>query len=241
MSKQTWTITFGECVENHAGMVKHGTLAKEGFSRDDLASAKQFAESKGLSTEFYDLSKELPEKYHSTVQNLNDACILIIRNGIKMFFDNSLQAPTNASSQTSANININTVSPAKYTIESFDREVRATKNIVDKKALMYGRVVNKHARHNLCFADTKQAPNYAQGLGTIVPFEELPNLQHIRNQLEVLVGPKAKQLFAELNYYYDTTKCGIGFHGDAERRALLRFVLDLIYHCTISGTIKTNL
>lgn len=30
----------------------------------------------------------------------------------------------------------------------------------DEKALMYGRVVNKHARHNLCFADAGQEPTY---------------------------------------------------------------------------------
>jgi hypothetical protein len=41
---------------------------------------------------------------------------------------------------------------------------------VDKKALMYGRVVNKHARHNLCFASYDQEPDYPSGRGRIVSF-----------------------------------------------------------------------
>jgi hypothetical protein len=31
---------------------------------------------------------------------------------------------------------------------------------VDKKAFMYGRVVNKNARWNLCFDDNAQEPDY---------------------------------------------------------------------------------
>ncbi|SOB74155.1 2OG-Fe(II) oxygenase [Cedratvirus lausannensis] len=37
----------------------------------------------------------------------------------------------------------------------------------DSKALMYGRVVNKKARHNLCFADTAQEADYERGKGTV--------------------------------------------------------------------------
>lgn len=34
---------------------------------------------------------------------------------------------------------------------------------VDKKAKMWGKVVNKIARHNLCFSDVAQEPNYEAG------------------------------------------------------------------------------
>ena len=40
----------------------------------------------------------------------------------------------------------------------------------DRQALMYGRVVNKKARWNLCFDDHPQEPDYAAGKGRIVSF-----------------------------------------------------------------------
>lgn len=45
---------------------------------------------------------------------------------------------------------------------------------VDKKAYMYGRVVDKHARWNLCFDDVARDPDYKQGKGRIVAFSEVP-------------------------------------------------------------------
>ena len=92
---------------------------------------------------------------------------------------------------------------------------------VDKHALMYGRVVNKHARHNLCFSDVDQEPDYEDGKGRIVSFARLPLTSQIRAKLSDLVGPKAVGLQAEGNYYYDISKCGIGFHGDGERRIVI--------------------
>lgn len=87
----------------------------------------------------------------------------------------------------------------------------------DSKALMYGSVRNKKARHNLCFSDFDQEANYTQGKGTIVSFEKLPLLKQIREKLPTILGDKAQNLVAEGNYYYDLRKCGIGLHGDSER------------------------
>ncbi len=92
---------------------------------------------------------------------------------------------------------------------------------VDKKAFMYGRVVNKNARHNLCFADFSQEPDYEKGLGRVVSFNDIPITKRIRNELEKYLGVKAKKLPAEGNYYYDARKTGIGFHGDSERRIVI--------------------
>eukprot|EP00966_Prymnesium_polylepis_P021101 485506-Prymnesium_polylepis.1 len=38
----------------------------------------------------------------------------------------------------------------------------------DKTSLMYGKVVNKHARYNNCMADYVQSPDIKNGKGTIV-------------------------------------------------------------------------
>lgn len=91
----------------------------------------------------------------------------------------------------------------------------------DTKAFIYGRVVNKIARHNLCFDDRNVDPNYQQGIGRIIAFNDVPLLDSVRNELPNIIGDKARDLKAEGNYYYDVNKCGIGFHGDSERKIVI--------------------
>ena len=83
------------------------------------------------------------------------------------------------------------------------------------------KVMNKHARYNLCFAPEGQTAKFEDGLGTIVAYKDVPLLSKIRNQLPDFVGEKARELACEANYYYDVSKCGIGFHGDAERKRVV--------------------
>ena len=90
----------------------------------------------------------------------------------------------------------------------------------DKKAYMYGRVVNKNARHNLCFGTYSQKPNYRIGKGRIYAFSDLPYLYFLRNKLR-FIHPKNSNIVAEGNYYYDISKCGIGYHGDSERKIVI--------------------
>lgn len=91
----------------------------------------------------------------------------------------------------------------------------------DKYFLNYGKVNRKHARHNLCFADFDQTPNYEIGNGTVVDFKHLPHLSHIRQHLATLTNDKATNLFAEANHYYDVEKCYINFHPDLERKVVI--------------------
>ena len=91
----------------------------------------------------------------------------------------------------------------------------------DTKAFMYGRVVNKKARHNLCFSDFDQDADYAAGKGTVVSFGRLPFLQKMREKLGEVGGEKLTGLQCEGNYYYDVKKTYIGFHGDTERRVVV--------------------
>ena len=87
---------------------------------------------------------------------------------------------------------------------------------MDKKALMRGKVVNKVARWNLCFADEDQEPNYEDGKGRIVSWGRIPLMSKIRQVISEWTEDVL--LNGEANYYYDISKCGIGFHGDGERR-----------------------
>jgi len=91
----------------------------------------------------------------------------------------------------------------------------------DKKAFMYGRVVNKKARHNLCYSDFEQSAEYEKGKGTVVPFEKLPCLKKIRKELPDFLGEKTIDLQCEGNRYYDVKNTYIGFHGDTERRIVI--------------------
>lgn len=92
---------------------------------------------------------------------------------------------------------------------------------VDKHAYMYGRVVEKSARWNLCFSEVGQEPKYEEGKGRIISYTDAPIMAMVLSQFEKMFGPKAKNLKGEGNYYYDIEKCGIGYHGDAERRKVI--------------------
>lgn len=93
----------------------------------------------------------------------------------------------------------------------------------DKKAFMYGRVVNKKARWNLCFDTAAHEPDYASGKGRVVAMAGIPLLSRVVAGWGAAFGPKANAttLKGEGNYYYDLTKCGIGWHGDTERRKVI--------------------
>lgn len=92
----------------------------------------------------------------------------------------------------------------------------------DKKAFMYGRVVDKKARHNLCFSDFDQEPDYENKKGRVVSFARLPVLSSVREALDAFLCLKnIPSLQCEANYYYDIKKTYIGFHGDTERRIVI--------------------
>jgi hypothetical protein len=100
---------------------------------------------------------------------------------------------------------------------------------VDKKALMYGRVVNKKARWNLCFDDESKEPDYIHGKGRVISYNDVPLTKALRDTLENCIGEKASNLKCEGNYYYCRDICGIGFHGDSERRKVIGVRLGNIY------------
>lgn len=91
----------------------------------------------------------------------------------------------------------------------------------DKKAFMYGRVVNKKARWNLCFDDVGHDPDYAAGKGRVVALTEVPLTNEFVTALPSRFGAKASGLKGEGNYYYNLKMCGIGWHGDSERRKVI--------------------
>jgi alkylated DNA repair dioxygenase AlkB len=187
------TITFGEVAENHAGMQKIGTLAENGFDFNDLLHAQTWFESRGSCCTLVALHTALPEgDGQAAVAPSEHAWILVAHQALDAL-------KIDADSLLKEHVHLP----------------------VDKKALMRGRVVNKHARYNLCYANAAQTPDYVSGKGRIVSFDQVPLLSSIRNSLPDIVGDKGTDLNCELNLYYDPRSTGIGFHGDSERKRVV--------------------
>jgi hypothetical protein len=194
MDQQTFTITFGDQAENHVGMQKLGSMASEGFNFNDLLIAKTWFEQRSVQCPLYDLRGLLAQDVIAA-NSVENAYVLVAHRGLNAI----LNPGSNA--------------------DAFYQEQSVLEK--DTKALMYGRVVNKNARYNLCFGEVDQEPDIANGKGRIVAFERLPLLNVVRHKLVDIIGNKAGGLVAEGNYYYDIKSCGIGFHGDGERRKVV--------------------
>ena len=184
------TITYGDQAENHVGMQKIGKLSENGFSYQDLLNAKKNFESIGCVCELLDLRDSVEDEIIKN--NLEAAYILIIRDAVDKMLKDS----------------------GKTANDMYDEQKILN---VDKKAKMYGRVVNKSARYNLCFSNENQEPDYENGKGRIICFNDVPLTSYIRNRIPGLIENNGENLQAEGNYYYNTKKCGIGYHGDSER------------------------
>lgn len=199
--KDTYTVTFGGQVENHVGMQKIGKMEDEGFTIEELEEAKLQFESQGCECVIVNLSELCPEEL-----NAAPAAVLIIRNGVKLFADPDKLYSEQASLEWDT----------KY------------------KDRRRNKVLNKHARYNLCYADFDQAPDYEEGNGRVVSFESLPLLSEVRKYLQGYLGEKTygengEGIYAEGNYYHNPSKCGIGFHGDAERKIVIALRLGETY------------
>jgi hypothetical protein len=135
---KTFSLTFGDVAENHKGMQKIGQLSDNGFNIEDLNQIKNMFENKGCECKLINLHWLLDDE---NLQAQNPAFILIIKNAV-----NALLEDENGKNLL------------------FEEQDKLEK---DNKAFMYGRVVNKHARHNLCFSEKHQEPNYAEGKGRV--------------------------------------------------------------------------
>ena len=81
------------------------------------------------------------------------------------------------------------------------------------------KVLNKHARYNLCFNEESKEQDYENGVGRVVGYDDVKLLGKVKKEMEKVCGEKKFE--CEGNYYYNAKKCGIGFHGDAERKKVV--------------------
>lgn len=192
---QSITITYGDRAENHNGMQIIGKMANRGFSINDLKKCKKKFESDGVECLLVDLNQPLNDILDNYPDvTFDKACVLVIKQGIDHLLSDIGR-------------------------DSNDMFKELAGLEWDKKAVMYGRVVNKSARYNLCFSDFSQDADYVNGKGTIVSFKDVDCCNEIRKRLPEFIDG-SKDLIGEGNNYY-SDKCGIGWHGDAERKKVV--------------------
>jgi hypothetical protein len=201
------TLTLGDQAENHAGMEQLGQMVDvgQGFQLEDLEEIKVKLESIGIICELLrlDLYEDI-NKIDVSVSAPENAYLLIVRNGVNKLLETCSTYTQGCSTYTQG--------------ELFGEHIRLN---VDKQAWMKGKVVNKHARWNLCFDNESRDPDYENKKGRIIGYDEVPITKKLLEIIPDFFGEKSRNLKGEGNYYYDKSKCGIGFHGDSERRKVI--------------------
>ena len=226
MNNETISLTFGDQGENHVGMKKIGQMVNrgKGFNITDLLNYKNIFEEKGCECEIYNLKNLIP---NISEDNVEPAHIMVIRNGIECIL------------KTKEKTNYDLYK--EMTSFEWDRKYYDTRR---KK------ILNKNARANVCFGNISSEPDYEHKKGRVIGYEEVECLKHIKENLKMLLGSKAENLICEGNRYFDLNKCGIGWHGDAERRKVIALRLgeqmDLHYNWfykfkPVGNTLKLSL
>jgi hypothetical protein len=196
--EKTITLTFGDAGENHAGMEMIGKIGEigSGFSKIDLMGIKTKMEENGYDCEY----TKLNDLYNFADEDkVQDAYILVIRGGINYFIEKE------------AGQMMEEMNSFEWDDKYFDTRRQ--------------RVLNKHARTNVCFGDISIEPDYENKKGRIVGYDSVPLLKLIKEKLPNIVGEKGENLVCEGNNYKDINKCGIGWHGDSERKKVIGFRL----------------
>jgi hypothetical protein len=187
---EAYTVTFGDRAENETGMQIIGTLAANGMSVAHMRNCQAQFTDDGTPCKIIDLRQLLRDSGES----VPEAAVLVVRGGVNALLKDP-EAETKMLKE----------------LQSMPK---------DKQTLSYGRVVNKHARHNNTMGDFTQAPDIPNGKGTVVDFKDFPVTDKLRHILTRLTGAPTL-LTGELNHYFNADKCGIGFHGDAERKLVV--------------------
>ena len=192
--QEAWSITICESGENHTGMQIIGEKAEQGFTIEELQKANRKFQEAGTETMYYDLKQLGLYEDNERFNRAEDAGILVIKNALQILGGNKVE---------------------------FRESMKAIDCDKEYWDVRRGKKLNKRARHNVCFAYMSQEPDIDNKKGRIVNINSQKQLKNVIDNLHLYLGEKARGLIAELNHYYDVSKCGIGFHGDTERRIVI--------------------
>ena len=201
MEKSFFTITIGDHAENHTGMQLIGDSKLtnvQGFTwKDFIKSIPIFQEWGGI-PELYPLDDWINKEETDTEYENPSASILIVRDGV--------------------NAVLNSQGITDSCHEMWFKELNGFKWDTKYYDVRRQKVLNKLARHNVCFGAKSQKPDYENKKGTIISWETVPYTYAIYKGLTSFLGEKAANLVGEGNKYENKEKQGIGAHGDTERR-----------------------
>ena len=192
--EEAWSITICESGENHTGMQIIGEKAEQGFTIEELKEANIRFQDAGAKTLYYDLKQLGLNEEPDRFNRAEDAGILVIKNAVQVLGGDEVK---------------------------FRKAMKAIDCDKEYFDVRRGKKLNKRARHNVCFAYYSQEPDIDNKKGRIVNINSQKQLKNVIDNLYLYLGEKARGLIAELNHYYDVSKCGIGFHGDTERRIVI--------------------
>jgi len=197
---ETISLTFGDCGENHVGMETVGSIVNSGygFTLQDLETYKSIFEEMGCECTIYNLKDKLENV--EVKKDIEDGHVIVIKNGLDKLL----------------NINHYTIDELYSEMNSFewDRKYFDTRR---------QKVLNKNARANVCFGENDSEPDYENKQGRVISYDSVSRLKFVKEQLSMKLGEKCQNLICEGNRYFNLKKCGIGYHGDAERRKVLAF------------------
>ena len=192
--KQVITITFCDTAENHVGMEKLGQKRSRGFNLAEMEQMMKKLKEKGIQdVSITNLNQYLPQD----APEVEPAYFLKASQALNFLLPNL---------KTQADLHVE-LSSHHWDTKYYD--VRRKK------------VLNKHARANVCYGETAQAANFEEKKGTVIAFSQVPLLNSVLENILNIVN--RSELQAEGNFYTDggQKKTGIGFHGDAERKEVV--------------------
>lgn len=203
----TITLTYGEVAESHVGMQLIGTMCERGFCKTEILKAKSEFEKLGCKTVMIHLNEFLPDDVEEDIENRQlgiaktdkefEAYVLVIRDGVRCLTDDK--------------------NGDKHLLNEMLFYPWDTKLYNERRCI----VQNKNARYNLNFDKIGQEADFEKGMGTTIPFTDVPLLNNVRKRLGDVFGEQANDLKCEGNKYYEPKGTGIGYHGDSERRKVI--------------------
>lgn len=195
------SLTFGDSGENHVGMEQIGVMVEpgEGFNLEDFKQYREIFNKKGCVVQIHHLNRILTSVGFN--KKAEDAYVMVVRNGMNALLSDIGKTDKDIYKEMIA-----------FEWDSKYYDVRRKK------------VLNKHARSNVCFSEGNSSePDYENKKGRMISFDDVPSLKHIKKQMAEQLGEKCQNLICEGNRYFDLKKCGIGWHGDKERRKVVAF------------------
>ena len=164
--KQVITITFCDTAENHVGMEKLGQKRTRGFNLDEMQQMKQKLNELGVrDVSITNLNQFLPVNS----PKIKDAYLLKATQSLKFLLPH-LKTKVDLHRELSSH--------------HWDKKYYDTRR---KK------VLNKHARANVCYGENSQIANFDEKKGTVIAFKDVPLLNSVLKILNIVDRPNWKQ------------------------------------------------